>query len=160
VGGACIPAAIESASLPDYDGERIFPTGATPCFDEAACLEQEQLVPLEQDCTFALPPADSTSKDGRPHVNVAVQWRDAPRRIIALEYGNTQEGWTVTAEGRGKLSAGVCLSYFEPGVRPEERAVPEKAEGVYVSVRCPAHDPAEPFCRAADGHVAVGRTFR
>jgi len=79
----------------------------------------------------------------RPTANVSIEWKAALERIIVLDEADATEGWTVVAEGRGQLSAGVC--------RALQEECPNKANVVYVSTQCPAKQVLQPNCSSAIG---------
>lgn len=161
VGGVCQSATVDGNGLADYAESLVFASDASassPCFDEAACLADEKVAAIAADCTFPFPMEVATG--AVPRFNVAVQWRDAEHRLIALPSNDEREGWVVLGANVGRLSPGVCTSLLEPGRTAPERAVPERAIAIYTSTACPALVAHQPFCRGADAHVGVGRKFR
>jgi hypothetical protein len=159
-GGTCQPARVEPNALADYDDRLVFGRSAPEtCFDEATCIAGSQKVPVRpEDCTFALP--EGSSREGeRPRVNVSIRWKAAPSRVIVLDVDDPIEGWTRVADGRGKLSAGVCASLLDQEPDPKKRLIYDQALDVWLSTRCAAKTGSQPYCTSSDGHVGIGATL-
>ncbi len=164
MGGTCEPAEVKEASLPDFRDDLVFGSAAgETCFSEERCLSDSEFIPLATDtskdvCEIDLPPDTPAGVDGRPNINVSIQWAVAPERVIALDEGDPIEGWTFVDESRIRLSEGVCLSLRDVTDAQGNRLVPDEALGVFISTACPPKAKLQPFCRASDGHVAIGTT--
>ncbi len=133
-GGTCVDADVDEESLPDFEPSLVFPTDAgDDCFDEGECLPTSTQVPLGDPatCTFAIPDA--------PGVNVSIEWKAAPGRVIALDAEDAIEGWVRKDATTGQLSKGVCVAL-------KEENPPNKALGVFVSTTCPAKRVNQPYC--------------
>lgn len=161
-GGTCQPAKQDEAQLVDFRDELVFGAAASDtCFSEEACLSDSVFVPLAEDtpddvCEIQLPADTPLGQDGRARVNVSVQWAVAPERVIALDAADPVEGWSFAGERRIRLSEGVCLSLRDVLDEQGNRLVPDEALGVFVSTTCEPKQKLQPFCRASDGHVAIG----
>jgi hypothetical protein len=148
VGGQCVQATVDSASLVDYDdryvfGQNYYVPGAaeqTGCFDDAACLAHPVQTSVNPDCSFDLP-AGVTTSGGAPGVNASIEWDAAPGLIIVLDGDDGQEGWTPspTDPTKGQLSPGVCLAV-------QRQALESQAKGFYLSSGCPAKSHLLPAC--------------
>ncbi|MFW5739580.1 MAG: hypothetical protein ACOC1F_04375 [Myxococcota bacterium] len=164
-GGTCQPANKREIDLVDFREELVFGAAAgQQCFSEEACLSDSTFVPLATDtpddvCEVELPPDTVLGQDGRPRINVSIQWAVAPERVIALDEGDPIEGWTFTDDQRIRMSEGVCLSLRDVLDEQGNRLVPDEALGVFVSTACEPKRKLQPFCRASDGHVAIGATL-
>ena len=145
-GGQCVNATVEASALRDYSGDQVFAGREGPCFDEAACVALSTQVGVDADCTFAMP------SDG----NVGLVWAAAPTRLLVLEPGDPEEGWSRMEGGRGLLSPGACLSLLDPEVDPAKRQVPDRALALRISSACSAKPADVPFCVAPDGHSGIG----
>lgn len=145
-GGQCVTA--EDTPLVDYDAKYISPDTAG-CFDEEKCLATKTEVTVAEDCTFAIATAEP--------VNVAIRWAAAPNRLLALDSGDKQEGWTRLSADRGQLSTGACDSHFQ---RKDEKGVlkvSDWAKQIYVTTGCTAKSGLVPYCRSATtGHAGIG----
>lgn len=139
-GGECVDARIEPDKLLDFDERRVFGQDGA-CFDEQACLESIAEVAVDDDCSFAIP-GDVPEGMG----NLAIRWAVAPSRVLGLDAGDPQEGWTRIGSGRGKLSKGVCDSHFQRRGPDGALLVPDWAEKVYFAASCPSKTSAVPAC--------------
>lgn len=160
-GGECHKAQVDGASLADFDEKYVFESAAgDTCFREETCLGGAQKVlTLADDCTFDLPVDAPVTAGGKPQVNVAIRWHAAMDRIIALDEGDAIEGWTITAPGTGKLSAGVCAALKEAAGAPPP-GVPDKAEDAWIATACAPKTALQPYCRdRVTNHVGIGRTL-
>lgn len=141
-GGQCVEASVAAEQLVDYDPKYVLPDTAG-CFDEEKCLAAKTEVTVAQDCTFPIATADP--------VNVAIRWAAAPARLLALESGDEQEGWTRLAPDKGKLSVGACDSHFQRG------AFSDWAKQVYVTTGCASKTSLQPYCRSTvTGYAGIG----
>lgn len=141
-GGQCVEAIVPNDQLVDYDPKFILPETAG-CFDEEKCLAAKTEVTVAQDCTFPIATADP--------VNVAIRWAAAPARLLALESGDKQEGWTRLAPDKGQLSVGACDSHFQRG------DFSDWAKQVYVTTGCASKTSLQPYCRSTvTGTAGIG----
>lgn len=161
-GGTCQPARLNGSSLPDYAEGLVFGAAAgDSCFSEETCLADSVAIPLdpntpEELCEIELPADVEVGDDGRPRVNLSVQWAVAPERVIALDEDDPIEGWTLVAPNRARLSEGVCASLRDVTNAQGERLIPDEALAVYVARTCSPKRRLQPFCTSSDGHVAIG----
>ena len=139
-GGQCIPATVDPSTLPNYEERLVFPTPGN-CFDEQACLSDSKAIKVEEDCSFALPEGNDITVG-----NISIQWAAAPQRILALEAGDTQEGWVRTGPSRGRLSQGACNSHFQRRGPDNELLVKDWAQTVLFSNRCKSKVASLPCC--------------
>ncbi len=148
-GGVCRDLSVDAAALADFDARYVLPEqAAADCFDENACLAGSSRVPINADCTFALPPG--------PDVNVSIRWEAAPTRVIALDGDDANEGWVRIDDTTGQLSDGVCTAVWQTSGGPGA-AVYDKALDVWASTACPTKRPLQAFCRASPAEaVGVG----
>lgn len=164
-GGTCQPARMSDEELEDYREDLVFGSAAgESCFSEETCLSDSTFIELAADtpsdvCEVELPPDAIIEGDGRARVNVSIQWAVAPERVIALDEGDPIEGWTFVSDRRIRLSEGVCLSLRDVVDDQGNRVIPDEALGVFVSTACSPKSKLQPFCRASDGHVAIGTTL-
>ncbi len=150
-GGECVPAEVDATKLPTYDDSIFFPKEGA-CFDEERCLASAQVVTVNADCTFSLPPG-TTDTNG----NVAIQWAAAPARLLALESEDKQEGWTRLGPGRGKLSQGACDSHFQVLGPDGQPKVKDWAKQVFFAGTCRSKVATVPYCVSkATGHAGIG----
>lgn len=139
-GGQCVPVRQDGNALPQFEPKLVFPEGSD-CFSEDACLDASFEAKVESDCSFALPPGVASGLG-----NVAVRWDAAPSRILALDEGDAQEGWTRTADDRGKLSQGTCDSHFQRRAEDGTLQVSDWAKAVYFSPTCRSKTSRKPYC--------------
>lgn len=149
-GGRCVEAEVQAAALRDYQAALVFPS-ANRCFDEEACLAESAPVAVADDCSFSIAGA------GDNQGNVAIRWDAAPERLLALDSGDPQEGWSRTAPDRGQLAAGLCDSYFRRRGNDGELLVPDWARKVYFAPRCASKTAAVPYCFSnKTQHAGIG----
>lgn len=147
-GGECVDATAKPSSLLDFAPNLVTPVQGQ-CFDEEQCLAQKQLTTVDQDCTFPI-----TSPDA---VNVAIRWAAAPQRILALDSGDAQEGWSRIAGDRGRLSKGACDSHFQRLGTDGKPLVADWAKEIYVTTGCAAKTNTVPSCYSnKTGHSGIG----
>jgi hypothetical protein len=150
VGGTCQTATLDGNALADYSPDLVF--GDQPgaaCFSEATCLADHTTLSVAPDCTFAIPAGVPLGSDGRPSVNVSIEWSKASTsRIIALDEGDAVEGWTLTSPTQGKLSPGICLAVNE---EPDGGPVPDHATAAMISTGCAPKGKLQPYCPRTDG---------
>jgi hypothetical protein len=160
IGGVCVKPQVDSATLPEFDKEQVFGDLAPKtCFNENVCLKESLPVvlvdkkPEDGDrCEFDIP-SNVDVENG----NVSVRWFDAPNRIISLAGADKDEGWTRLSATKGKLSKGVCESYFEKETNKALRSYPEKATAVYFSSTCATHKSVQAYCpNDALKHSGIG----
>jgi hypothetical protein len=153
VGGVCRSSAIDPTTLVEYVGSDVIPELAgNACFDEASCLKGSTEIEIGSDCTFTIPASIPTGK-----ANVSVEWADAQGRVIVLDGGDQDEGWTLTQGSQGELSPGVCAAWLVAhGGNPPTPPV-DHALGAYISGTCATKTKTTAFCRAnPDINVGVG----
>jgi hypothetical protein len=167
-GGKCVdPAPLETSKLRNFVDSEIIPLDGASCFDETACLSTSQEVkvdvsersnpadPFSATCTFPLEATKSKS------ANVSIQWAAAKSRVIALDEGDEEEGWTRVNETTGKLAPGVCAAYAEK-IPFDINPAKNKREVVFDQVLAVAVSYADgcqtrkanssvPFCKVKDG---------
>lgn len=153
-GGVCAPAAVEPATLPDFEKRFVFAEPGA-CFDEAACLRDSVKVEVRADCTFDIP-GDVPEDRG----NVSIRWAVAPGRILALDVGEAREGWTRVGPKVGRLSQGACDSHFRRVGPDGSYLVPDWAKTVYFSPACSSKPALLPYCFSEQTkHHGVGAAF-
>ena len=153
-GGQCVPTAVNSDALPEFQARTFFPTEGA-CFDEDQCLGASKVVTVEADCSFALPAGVDLAAG-----NVSIRWAAAPSRILALEAEDAQEGWVRAGPTRGRLSQGACDSHFQklgPNGKP---LVADWAKEVLFSPTCASKRQSQPFCVSKTTmHAGIGAVF-
>ena len=160
-GGECKPARVDSSKLAAFDEQLVFgDKSPETCFDEEPCIAESTKVSVRaSDCSFPLPDGAIREGEVRPRVNVSIRWKAAENRVIVLDHGDANEGWTVEA-GRGRLSPGVCASLFDLEPDPRKRQIFDQALDVWVATQCPAKIGLQPFCTAKDGQSGIGAALR
>jgi hypothetical protein len=140
-GGECVPARVDSERLNDFDRRFVFGSAAgSECFDENRCLASSTATAVDfGTCEFPLPPGSAAGE--RPQVNASIEWAAAPERIIVLDEGDAQEGWTVVSPTTGRLSRGVC-----DALRKQASETPNKANALFLSTQCPSKRALQPSC--------------
>jgi hypothetical protein len=147
-GGQCVADTVPSSTLTDFNTKLIAPETAG-CFDEDNCLAAATEVAVADDCTFPIATADP--------VNVAIRWAAAPARLLALDSGDAQEGWTRVSPSQGKLSQGACDSHFQRKDAAGNLLVSDWAKQVYVTTGCAAKTNLVPYCRSTTtGYAGIG----
>jgi len=150
-GGQCVPDTADGPKLADYDPKYVFGS-AGACFDEETCLAGPVEVTVADDCTFPIPGAADAAQG-----NVAIRWAAAPERILALDAGDPQEGWTRVAAGVGKLSQGACDSHFQRRGGDGALLVSDWAKSVYFTAACASKSALLPYCFSTKTqHSGVG----
>lgn len=151
-GGQCVPSTVDAAALPTFDPRYVFGEQNPACLDEQACLPGGVALDVRPDCSFDLP---ATAKTGTG--NIAVRWAVAPGRVLALDEGDKQQGWSRTADGAGVLSQGVCDSHFKRQDTNGNPLVRDWAETIYFSSACATKTELVPYCHSsATGHAGIG----
>lgn len=146
-GGQCVDATALELPLVDFSESYVSPS-ASGCFDEDRCLASPSLVEVADDCTFPLAPSTT---------NVAIRWAAAPKRILALDANDAQEGWTRIAPDRGRLCQGICDSHFQRRGADGALLVSDWAKDVYVTTSCSEKTRLVPYCYSAvTGHAGIG----
>jgi len=162
-GGTCQKATVRAEELLDYEDKYVFETADNPCFEEDRCLRESQPITVAPDCTFQLPTPTPVASGARPSLNVSVRWAAADNRVIALDHGDTVEGWSVApnAPDRGQISPGVCRSLLDPEPDPAKRDVPDRALDARLSSACPAKTKTQPYCRRSNNQQSgIGTTIQ
>ncbi len=151
-GGQCVSAKTDAQTLPTYDPKYVFGDQGA-CFDEQTCLATDAVeVKVGDDCTFALPPRLAEGQG-----NVAVRWAAAPERVLGLDSGDTQEGWTRISADRARLSQGACDSHFQRKDSSGRLLVTDWAKTVYVAPTCASKTALVPSCFSLrTQHAGIG----
>jgi hypothetical protein len=134
--GRCVPASIESSTLPDYTPEKVFGGAAGVCHDTLGCFEQGFLEPLNVDrCSIRAPEAG-----GEQSFNVALVLPPAEIGIcnssgclVTLD-ADPEEGYEIVA-GEVRLPALVCQQVLDGSVL-----------AIAATRACPTKTPAIPTC--------------
>jgi hypothetical protein len=161
-GGVCKKVeTLPADSLRVYKESEIKGDLGVDCFDEMACIANAKRVEVtitrpsasaslyEYECTFPVIPGSNS--------NVSIRWAAADNRVIVLDEGDGEEGWTLSKDKTtGKLAPGICAAYADPKpFKDPLRAVYDRALDVAVSssAKCLAKSVKLPFCPVADGDL-------
>lgn len=151
-GGQCVDSTVTPSALPDYASRYVFGKDNADCFDEQACLPGGVEVQVDADCTFPIPAGAATGQG-----NVSIRWAAAPSRILSLDEGDLQQGWTRLSDGRGQLSQGACDSHFQKTGADGKLLVADWAEKVYFTSACATKSALVPYCFSqTTGHAGIG----
>jgi hypothetical protein len=161
-GGVCKKVeTLPASSLRTYKESEIKGDLGVECFDETTCIASAKRVEVtitrpsasaslyEYECTFPVTAGSNT--------NVSIRWAAAENRVIVLDEGDGEEGWTLSADKTtGKLAPGICAAYADPKpFKDPARAVYDRALDVAVSssTKCVVKNQKLPFCPVVDGDV-------
>jgi len=156
VGGQCAPAQVDASLLAEFDENMVFGRPGA-CFEEEKCLDDRSEVIIESDCTFAIPQGEGGSVPDLETGNIAIRWDAAPSRLLALDEGDAQEGWTRDALARGRLSQGACDSHFRRTGLDGKPLVADWAKNIYFSPACRRKTGRVPYCVSpVTEHAGIG----
>jgi hypothetical protein len=164
-GGKCVDTSpLDTRKLREFVDTEVIPLDGAACFDESVCLPNSKELnvkvtasKIESDpfgaiCTFELDPAKARS------TNVSIEWAAAPGRLIVLDEGDDEEGWTRLSPSAGKLAPGICAAFadkraFSLDINKNKRTVFDQALAVAVSYtdECVTRKSSMAFCKVPDG---------
>lgn len=115
-GGRCLPAVVDSASLPEFVPGKVFgggdESGGGTCFDVASCFGVGTLVAPDEACTIPAPADPARFSVALRLPKTASGVCDDAQCWIALD-GESDEGWRTRPDGRVELPPSVCARKLE-----------------------------------------------